>query len=391
MLQLPGGLHYIGVQANGHEAGMDSDYAIIGGGVVGLSVAYGLLALGRRVLVLDGDDRAKRASRGNFGLVWVQSKGLGAPAYARWTRRSAGLWRGFADELGESQGSDLALRQDGGYDFHFSEESLEEQVRAYNALKAELDGDYPFEVLGHNALQREEPHIGPKVTGAILHAEDGHVNPLRLLRALTAEVQRLGATLRTGSTVTAVGPKDGGFRITLGTGEEIPAARVVLCAGLGAAALGPQLGFAAPVRPQRGQVLITEKLAPLMNRPSDLVRQVDEGGVQIGVSHEDTGLDDGETLKVAAAIARHAIDIYPVLARAKLVRSWGALRVLSPDGLPIYQQSPDHPGAFLVTCHSGITLAAAHARLLPLWLEGDERAPDLEAFSEKRFAVPSAA
>jgi glycine/D-amino acid oxidase-like deaminating enzyme len=45
------------------------------------------------------------------------------------------------------------------------------------------------------------------------------------------------------------------------------------------------------------------------------------------------------------------------------------------------------PGAYLVTCHSGITLAAAHARLLPAWIEGASDAPDLEVFSEARFAV----
>ncbi|HSG56041.1 MAG TPA: FAD-dependent oxidoreductase, partial [Paracoccaceae bacterium] len=51
---------------------MQADYAIIGGGIVGLSVAWGLLRRGRRVIVLDGDDGSFRASRGNFGLVWVQ-------------------------------------------------------------------------------------------------------------------------------------------------------------------------------------------------------------------------------------------------------------------------------------------------------------------------------
>ena len=61
--------------------------------------------------------------------------------------------------------------------------------------------------------------------------------------------------------------------------------------------------------------------------------------------------------------------------------------MLSPDGLPIYQESPEMPGAFLVTCHSGITLAAAHARLLPDWLEGTDAAPELEVFGESRFAV----
>ena len=370
---------------------MGSDYAIIGGGVVGLTVAHGLLGLGRRVLVFDEGDGANRASRGNFGLVWVQSKGLGAPAYARWTRRSASLWRGFADELGESEGSDLALSQDGGYSFHLSEQSLEQRVQAYDALKAQLGGDYSFEVLGHNALQREEPRIGPKVIAAILHHEDGHVNPLRLLRVLAARVRRLGAEVRSGVKVVKVEARDGGFRMTLESGEETAAGRVVLAAGLGAAALGPQLGFAAPVRPQRGQVLITERLAPLINRPSATIRQVDEGGVQIGDSHEEVGFDDGETLAVTAAMARQALDVFPALARARLVRSWGALRIMSPDGLPIYQQSPDYPGAYLVTCHSGITLAAAHARLLPLWLEGRPEAPDLEAFSEARFTIPSAA
>ncbi|MCR9114650.1 MAG: FAD-binding oxidoreductase, partial [Rhodobacteraceae bacterium] len=65
---------------------MDTDYAIIGGGVVGLSVAWGLLKRGLSVTVLDGDDGSFRASRGNFGLVWVQSKGMNQPRYARWSQ-----------------------------------------------------------------------------------------------------------------------------------------------------------------------------------------------------------------------------------------------------------------------------------------------------------------
>jgi glycine/D-amino acid oxidase-like deaminating enzyme len=55
--------------------------------------------------------------------------------------------------------------------------------------------------------------------------------------------------------------------------------------------------------------------------------------------------------------------------------------------LPIYQESTAMPGAYLVTCHSGITLAAAHALFLPDWLEGAAAAPNLEAFSEDRFTL----
>ncbi|MFD3189898.1 NAD(P)/FAD-dependent oxidoreductase [Sedimentitalea sp. HM32M-2] len=365
---------------------MEADYAIIGGGVVGLSVAWGLLKRGRRVILLDGDDGSFRASRGNFGLVWVQSKGMAQPRYASWSQQSAAAWAAFATELSDATGSDLALEQRGGYDLHFSEATLEATVAKYRVLKDKLGGDYPFEVLGRNALRREEPEIGRKVVGAILHHQDGHVNPLRLLRALAEDVRRLGGRVLTGKTVTGVTRSDI-FTVSCADGARVLADRVILSAGLGAMTLGPKLGFVAPIRPQRGQVLITEKLPKLINRPSLIARQVDEGGVQIGATNEEAGLDDGVSQPGLSGLAAEAIAAYPALARAQLVRSWGALRILTPDGLPIYQESSEMPGAFLVTCHSGITLAAAHARFLPDWLERGPAAPDLEVFSEQRFAI----
>ncbi len=364
---------------------METDYAIVGGGIVGLSVAWGLLRRGRRVAVLDGDDGAFRASRGNFGLVWVQGKGMRQPRYARWSQHSAAVWAEFAAEIAANTGRDVPLEQNGGFDLHFSEEALEATVAQYEALKTALDGDYPYEVLGHNALRKEEPNIGPKVVGAILHHQDGHANPLKLLTALAADVRRMGGQVLIGKTVTDLSKPDA-FRITCADGTILSAEKIVLSAGLGAAELGPKLGFIAPIRPQRGQVLITEKLPKLINRPSLIARQVDEGGIQIGATNEEVGLDDRVTQPGLSGLAADAIAAYPALARAQLVRSWGALRVLSPDGLPIYQESVTMPGAFLVTCHSGITLAAAHARLLPDWLEGAATAPDLEVFSESRFA-----
>lgn len=365
---------------------METDYTIIGGGIVGLSVAWGLLRRGLSVTVLDGDDRSFRASRGNFGLVWVQSKGMNQPRYAKWSQQSAKIWSDFAKEVGDNTGLSIPLEQKGGLDLHFSEETLATTVEKYEKLKAQLGGDYPYEVLGHNALRKSEPHIGPKVLGAILHHQDGHANPLKLLIALAADVRRLGGRVLNGKTVTDV-EKSEEFRITCADGTILTSPKVVLSAGLGAARLGPKMGFKAPIRPQRGQVLITEKLPKLINRPSLIARQVDEGGIQIGATNEEVGFDDRVTQPGLSGLAAEAIAAYPALARAQLVRSWGALRILSPDGLPIYQQSTEMPGAYLVTCHSGITLAAAHARFLPDWLEQTDAAPNLEVFSEDRFAV----
>jgi len=366
---------------------MDYDFAIIGGGIVGLSIAYGLLKRGKTVCIIDEGDHAFRASRGNFGLVWIQGKGVTQPAYARWSRRSAAAYKGFAAELADQTGQDISLVQDGGYVMHMTEQGLDDDRKQYAGLRDQLDGDYPFEIIGQNALKIEEPNIGPKVAGALYCKEDGHLNPLHLLRALANVVRMLGAKLVAGATVTDVRPLADGFELATKDGTAHRARKVVLAAGLGALPLGPKLGFKALIRPQQGQVLITEKMPRLINRPNVEVRQVNEGGVQIGASASEVGLDDKEDVKTVAALAKHAVDMFPKLARAKLVRSWAALRIMSPDGIPIYQESPSHKGAFFVTCHSGITLAAAHCEYLTAWLTGADDAPDLRVFSEDRFDV----
>ena len=109
-----------------------------------------------------------------------------------------------------------------------------------------------------------------------------------------------------------------------------------------------------------------------LDRPAPICYRVRNGRPQVWLMGE---------------LAARAGDTVPALARAQLVRSWAALRVMTPDGLPIYQRSATMPGAFLVTCHSGITLAAAHALRLPDWLEARADAPDLTAFSEARFSL----
>ena len=90
------------------------DAIVVGGGLVGSAIAWGLQREGLSTVLLDEGDLAFRASRGNFGLVWVQSKGLGAPHYQRWTRASAEAWGGLATELAAGTGRDVGLRQGGG-------------------------------------------------------------------------------------------------------------------------------------------------------------------------------------------------------------------------------------------------------------------------------------
>ena len=369
-----------------------SDITIVGGGVVGLSTALGLLQAGQRVTVLDGVDGDFRASQGNFGLVWLQGKGADFAPYARWTHQAVGAWPEFAAQVQDLTGMDLALEQSGGFEFFTDPTELADFAAALARQQAHLPNRFSPEILGGDDLRKMIPGIGPGVAGASFCALDGHVNPLRLLRALRCAVTVLGGKIIADAQVASIAPATGGgFDLQMQDGQRRGAERIVLCAGLGAASLAAGLGFVTRIRPQRGELLITERLADRLPFLSSTIRQVDEGGVQIGGTHAEVGPDDCETLEVMAGLARHAVTVFPALADVRVVRAWGALRVMSPDGYPVYARSPRYPGACLVTCHSGVTLAPMHATALADWIDNTSNAPDLEAFDDSRFALSDAA
>jgi glycine/D-amino acid oxidase-like deaminating enzyme len=360
-----------------------SDVIVVGGGLVGTAVAYGLARLGTDTVVLDQGDDAFRASRGNFGLVWVQGKGHDLPDYSRWTRSSATRWAGFAQALLADSDIDVQLRQPGGFHMCFSDEELSERQSRLQSLQDAL-GDYPFQMLDAADLKARLPLIGPAVVGASYTPQDGHVNPLKLLRALHTSAQAKGARFHNGMQVERIDCAAGEFSVTAG-GRRFTASRIVLAAGLGNPGLARQVGLHAPVAPNRGQVLISERVRPFLDYPTINVRQTDEGTVQLGDSMEEVGFDDSTSTQVLAAIARRGVSTFPLLRDVRLIRAWGALRVMSPDGFPIYQQSAAHPGAFVVTCHSGVTLAAAHALRIAPWIMGGAMPDELGVFTGERF------
>lgn len=364
---------------------------VVGGGLVGAAIAYGAAKSGAQVTLLDQGDIAHRASRGNFGLVWVQSKGDGFPRYARWSRDAVGYWPQFAKELRDLTGVDAAIQQQGGFWIGFSEKEMEARDALLGKINREIGG-VPYEMLGHNELKARLPAIGPKVAGGSFCPLDGHANPLLLLHALHAGLKARGARIVSNVEVTNVRRDigSGDFQVRALDGRTWRAPRVVLAAGLGNEELASQVGLHAPVSPNRGQVLITERLKPFLPFPTNKARQTNEGTVQLGYSVEDVGLDDSTTVSAIEWIAKRSIATFPVLANVRLVRAWGALRVLTPDGAPIYQESTSHPGAFVATSHSGVSLAAAHAYVLGPWVAGMAPAPEgFREFAGERYLDPS--
>lgn len=251
-----------------------------------------------------------------------------------------------------------------------------------------LVGDrFSFDVLSSAQTNKLVPAASKRIAGAVFCPLDGHVSPLSLLRALFESHSRSGGLYLSGHAVSSIKRRSGGdYQIQAGPAN-IVAQKVVLAAGLGNRGLGAQLDLHVPVRPVRGQILITERIAPFLRYPTLHVRQTTDGSVQIGDSKEEVDFDDGTSLVEISRIARRGAQCFPCLAGVKVVRSWGALRVMSQDGLPIYAESERDPGIYVTTCHSGITLAPLHAGAIARWIAGVSCSPELSEFSLARFHV----
>jgi glycine/D-amino acid oxidase-like deaminating enzyme len=373
------------------KSSREFDFAVVGGGLVGTAIAWGLARLGRRVAVLDEGDLGFRASRGNFALVWVQGKGNGMSEYALWTMQSSRRWPELAQALATQTGLDVCYRNPGGLHLLLSEREVENRANALKRLHNQPGmKSFDYQILDHGQVEKMMPQIGPEVAGASFCPADGHVNALRLLYALHVGFARLGGTYHSNHTVNRIEPRAGEFRLHTANGE-IGAGRIVLAAGLGNTRLAPMLGLDAPVRPQRGQIIVTEKVAPFLNYVVHTIRQTDEGGVMISDSVEEAGYDPSVGSEVLSIMADRAVRMFPLLGRLNVVRCWAALRVMPKDGFPIYDQSDTCPGAFIATCHSGVTLAANHALVLPPLIDaGSLPTEDLDAFRTRRFDVSPA-
>jgi glycine/D-amino acid oxidase-like deaminating enzyme len=232
--------------------------------------------------------------------------------------------------------------------------------------------------------------LGPSVSGAVFCSRDAHVNPLLLLCALKVAIVRRGGAILAAAGVCKIERDGDGFAVA-SEAERYSADRLVIAAGVATPPLARQVGLDVPVRPQRGQILVTERLAPILPMPTVPIRQTAEGTVLIGSSQEEVGFDIGTTAAVAKRMATRAVEILPALRNATVVRQWSGLRVMSPDVAPIYAESGTSLGAWAATCHSGVTLAAAHATCLAPAIDSGILPPELAHFHSRRFDVPQAA
>ena len=367
------------------------DVCVIGGGLMGSAVALGLAISGAKVLMVDNVSKIHRASKANFGLVWSQSKGIGNRPYSKLSQKAVLEFKNFVNWIEEESNINVELRLGAGLVLCLGENELAMRTTLIKKIhkEAEMTGEkHPSKMLNRNEVQKLVGNtiLGKKVSGASFSSIDGDLNPLHLLKAMRKVFIKKGGDFLQKCTVNSIKKINSGYQINTSSGR-IEILKIVMAAGLGNISLFSMIGKKIPLVPQKGQLLVTQRIKPFLNLPLSGIRQTGNGSVMIGFTQENTGFEIDTTVSATAKLAKKAIEIFPELEHTKVVRSWAGLRVLTKDGLPIYDQIEDHPNLFALATHSCVTLASIHKSLLPPWILGGNKPNDIKSFNLQRFNV----
>jgi len=258
-----------------------------------------------------------------------------------------------------------------------------------------------------------EPQINPKLPGCLYTNSGGKVHPIFMTFAFAKAAKRLGTDYMNETSVTAIikeGDRVTGVKTSKG---DFYADKVAICAGSWSAEVGDMAGFTIPIRPRKGQILITEPVGPFLrctvqcaqyymikHRPETIkdefvlrtgsslsFAQTDDGGLTIGATRELVGFDRENTLEAFEAVARRALIFFPALQDVHIIRSFAGLRPYTPDGLPMIGKANTVPGLYLACGHEGdgIALAPITGKLLAEVLADGRSSFPLEPFDPNRF------
>lgn len=359
------------------------DIAIIGGGVIGLSLARALAGEGAGVAVIDAGPAIPAATPAAAGMLapsFEHGEGDGPLGEALYRFGADGLarWAAFAAGLEEETGVFVDFRGTGALGVAYDRAGADQlglqaaRVRALGGAAALISGD---------EARRMEPDLSPAIVAALHAPADGQVDPRRVVAALTASLARRKVTIHR-QTIAAIDESAAGAIVRTASGERYGARRVVLASGA-VSGLYPRK-FVFPVKGEAVAIENTGKLTHVIRAPGAYLCPKAEGRLVIGASE----VHDREDLAVdpaaADALRTNAAKAAPILAGARETERWAGLRPATPDGAPIL--GTDAAGRYLALGHyrNGVLHAPAMAAAMTALIV-DGAAPGIEGFGPERF------
>lgn len=387
---------------------MKADIAIIGGGVVGTSIAYQLSKRGKKVILAEKSDYASGASGACDTHIFLQSKNPGI--HLKLALASAEIFPSLAEELDHN----IEYHVKGGMILIETADDL--KVMADFVARQKQIG-LKVEIIDRKEASKLQPGLAEHLVAATHSHQDGDVNPIEMNLGFAKAARKNGVEILLETEVTGIKVK--GERVeAIETSRGLVYAPIVVnAAGAWAPLVAQSVGLALPIKPRRGQIMISEPVAPYIHkgmlsatyivakyhadklkdsksRATQLgvglsLSQTDKGNILLGATREFVGYDTRNTREGIKEIMKNAVRLMPGLGVVNIIRMMGGLRPYTPDGLPLVGFVNEIDGLFMAAGHEGDGVALSPITGIvaaDLMLEG-KTFMDVSALSPNRFKL----
>ncbi len=372
---------------------------VIGGGVIGTSVAYYLAKEGVDVALVERGGLCSGTSKACDGFIALENKTTGPNLQL--ALRSIKLYEELAGELDHN----IEYRQCGGLLLAKTEEELD----SLRILKEELkQAGLETELVDRSDLRMMESALSSEIIGGLHSPSDGQVNPMKATLELARASQKYGAKIFTYEGVCGIIKIKDSISSVVTNSKTIHTKFVVNASWVWAPLIGEMVGLNIPVVPRQGQLLVTEKVPPLLNKVmlaagyltvkygdrgreelgvSFAGEQTKDGGILIGSSRQFVGYSTRVELRVIKAIAHEAISFIPRLKDIHCIRTYAGLRPYTPDHLPILGKVDEIEGFIIAAGHEGdgVALAPITGKLIAELITKGKTSISLDRFNLARF------
>ncbi len=366
---------------------MKRDVLIVGGGVIGCSIALKLAEAGCKVTVIERGRIGCEASRAAAGMLSPQADSLQPDEFFAFGIKSRSMYKDFVAHLQEMSGIDVQLREEGT--LFISIENVKDHADSWTAWQ--IEAGLKLEKITAADLFKLEPAVTKAATRAFFIAEDHQVDNRLLMDALGVAIKRAGVEILEGVEVTSLIVKENRAQGIVCSDQQIHAGAILLAAGSWSGELLEPVGLKAKTIPARGQMIAVRSSAIRHVLHSSEIYLVprNDGRLLIGATIEYAGFEKANTAKGIHSLLDAAIDLVPEISQAGLVEIWSGLRPDTIDHLPILGQTSIY-NLWLATGHyrNGILLAPATAELMARSIVKGRDEDELKPFSALR-SVPS--
>jgi glycine oxidase len=367
-----------------------SSILIIGGGVIGLSIARALHKKGfTDIEILEKGLVGREASYAAAGMLAPQAETDRPDTFFRFCHESNKLYPAFAEELLDETGVDIELDRRGTLYLAFTERDVAEIRRRYEWQKA---AGLEVAHLTLRETHKLEPFVSPDSVESLLFPNDGQIENRKLIEALRKYADLNGIDVIENAEVERLLTDCGKIRgVVTGGGREHPADAVVLATGAWTSLIKGADSSLPKIKPIRGQMISFHTAKRLFERviysPRGYIVPRRFGRILAGATVENVGFENETTAGGIEFIRDHALEISPGLENLPIDEKWSGLRPFAADGLPVLGEVPEAENLYIATAHyrNGILLAPLTAEITAEKIGGGKESEFLEAFGVGRF------